>query len=71
MRDEARAKRIGDAAPAFDLQAQTDKIGRFEEKLRLSRSPAVYPNHLAGALRLLLDQSKNRFSSNDLEDGEM
>ncbi|KAJ7219271.1 hypothetical protein GGX14DRAFT_435477 [Mycena pura] len=70
MRDEARAKRIGDAAPAFDLQAQTDKISRFEEKLRLSRSPAVYPNHLAGALRLL-DQSKNRFSSNDLEDGEM
>ncbi|KAJ6630801.1 hypothetical protein B0H10DRAFT_2207833 [Mycena sp. CBHHK59/15] len=51
LRDEARVKRINEAAPAFDLQGQMDKITRFEERLRAARSAAVYPNFLAGALK--------------------
>ncbi|KAJ7449810.1 hypothetical protein FB451DRAFT_739177 [Mycena latifolia] len=73
MRDEARAKRINEAAPAFDLQGQMDKISRFEERLRNSRSPAVYPNFLAGALKSL-QLGKKYYASNDLEpreEGEM
>ncbi|KAJ7063301.1 hypothetical protein C8F01DRAFT_70648 [Mycena amicta] len=70
MRDEARAKRLNEAMPPFDLQGQTDKIIRFEEKLRMARSPAVYPNHLAGGLKQM--QGKTRYSGNDpLEEGEM
>ncbi|KAJ7172475.1 hypothetical protein C8R46DRAFT_1086061 [Mycena filopes] len=51
MRDEARAKRMEEAPPPFDLQAQMDKISRFEERLRISQSHAVYPNFLAGGLK--------------------
>ncbi|KAJ7709906.1 hypothetical protein B0H17DRAFT_1029697 [Mycena rosella] len=71
MRDEARAKRVHDAAPAFDLQGQMEKISRFEERLRNSRSPAFYPNFLAGALKQL---NKKPYAGNDLEvreEGEM
>ncbi|KAJ6502550.1 hypothetical protein C8R45DRAFT_623082 [Mycena sanguinolenta] len=72
MRDEARAKRINEAAPPFDLQGQMDKIARFEEKLRNARSPAVYPNFLAGAMKSLL--AGRKCYDNDLEtreEGEM
>ncbi|KAJ7109376.1 hypothetical protein C8R44DRAFT_286078 [Mycena epipterygia] len=72
MRDEAKSKRVSDAATAFDLQGQMDKITRFEERLRSSRSPAVYPNFLAGALKAL--QGKKCFAGADLEareEGEM
>ncbi|KAJ6596893.1 hypothetical protein DFH09DRAFT_1133034 [Mycena vulgaris] len=73
MRDEARAKRTNEAAPAFDLQGQMDKISRFEERLRNARSPAVYPNFLAGALKTL-QLGKKCYAGNDLEvreEGEM
>jgi len=73
MRDEARAKRINEAPPPFDLQGQMDKIIRFEEKLRNSRSPAVYPNFIAGGLKSL-QAGKKCYASNDLEareEGEM
>ncbi|KAJ7155967.1 hypothetical protein C8R43DRAFT_1125871 [Mycena crocata] len=74
MRDEARAKRINEAPPAFDLQGQMDKIIRFEERLRTSRSPAVYPNFLAGALKQL-QLGKKCYAGTDLdsarEEGEM
>jgi hypothetical protein len=39
--------------PTFDLQGQMDKITRYEERLRLAKSPSVYPNFLAGALKQL------------------
>ncbi|KAF8212237.1 hypothetical protein K438DRAFT_2010496 [Mycena galopus ATCC 62051] len=74
MRDEARAKRINEAAPPFDLQGQMDKIARFEEKLRNSRSPAVYPNFIAGGLKALQAGKKCYGAGNDLEareEGEM
>ncbi|KAJ7273713.1 hypothetical protein B0H12DRAFT_507898 [Mycena haematopus] len=72
MRDEARAKRINEAAPPFDLQGQMDKIARFEEKLRNARSPAVYPNFIAGGMKSL--QAEKKCYGNDLEareEGEM
>ncbi|KAF7363446.1 Fructose-1,6-bisphosphatase [Mycena sanguinolenta] len=72
MRDEARTKRINEAAPPFDLQGQMDKIARFEEKLRNARSPAVYPNFIAGGMKSLL--AGRKCYDNDLEareEGEM
>ncbi|KAF8894614.1 hypothetical protein BD779DRAFT_853350 [Infundibulicybe gibba] len=51
MRDEARAKRALEEIPAFDLQGQTEKIARFEEKLRNAQSSALYPNFLAAKWR--------------------
>ncbi|KAJ7774824.1 hypothetical protein B0H16DRAFT_1508589 [Mycena metata] len=84
-RDEARAKRASEASPPFDLQGQMDKITRFEERLRHSRSPAVYPNFLAGALKAKPraatpgenvtiqagPEKKTYAGNNDLEEGEM
>ncbi|KAJ7774610.1 hypothetical protein DFH07DRAFT_104793 [Mycena maculata] len=75
MRDEARAKRINEAAPAFDLQGQMDKIIRFEERLKTTRSPAYYPNFLAGGLKSL-QQGKKCYTGTELEpeareEGEM
>ncbi|KAJ7721696.1 hypothetical protein B0H14DRAFT_2642391 [Mycena olivaceomarginata] len=77
MRDEARAKRINEASPVqpppFDLQGQMDKITRFEEKLRNSRSPAVYPNFIAGGMKAL-QAGRKCYAGNDLEsreEGEM
>ncbi|KAJ7046781.1 hypothetical protein C8F04DRAFT_1061745 [Mycena alexandri] len=83
-RDDARAKRANEASPPFDLQGQMDKITRFEERLRNSRSPAVYPNFLAGALKAKIraatpgehvtiqaEPEKKAYARNDLEEGEM
>ncbi|KAK7014863.1 fructose-1,6-bisphosphatase [Favolaschia claudopus] len=75
MREEARNKRINEAAPAFDLQGQADKIARFEEKLRDARSPAVYPNHIGGALQALLAGKRSFNGHTEVigtrEEGEM
>ncbi|KAJ6547563.1 hypothetical protein B0H19DRAFT_274579 [Mycena capillaripes] len=75
MRDEAKAKRMNEAPPPFDLQGQMDKITRFEERLRDSKSPAVYPNFIAGGLKSLqLGKRYTGLSANDLdarEEGEM
>ncbi|KAJ7632618.1 hypothetical protein FB45DRAFT_509878 [Roridomyces roridus] len=75
MRDEARAKRSSEAAAAFDLQGQMDKISRFEERLRLSKSYSVYPNYLGGALKTF-PLGNSSYSSTDAgsdvrEEGEM
>ncbi|KAF7304882.1 Fructose-1,6-bisphosphatase [Mycena kentingensis (nom. inval.)] len=74
MRDEAKAKRLHERTAAFDLQGQMDKIIRFEEKLRDAKSPAVWPNHLAGGLKQL-DESKSRYPTRDVgeppEEGEV
>ncbi|KAJ6496677.1 hypothetical protein C8R47DRAFT_352026 [Mycena vitilis] len=67
MRDEARAKRINEAPPLFDLQGQMDKIAGFEQRLRNSRSPAVYPNFIAGGLKQFHSDPKREAR----EEGEM
>ncbi|KIM65256.1 hypothetical protein SCLCIDRAFT_537052 [Scleroderma citrinum Foug A] len=50
LRDEARAKRAEDAH-TFDLQAQADKIARFERRLRAEGSSVLHPNFLAAKFR--------------------
>ncbi|KAF8921290.1 hypothetical protein CPB85DRAFT_1428293 [Mucidula mucida] len=44
MRQEARAKRELEARCHFNLQADTEKILRYEESLRSNRSSVLYPN---------------------------
>ncbi|KAL4254054.1 hypothetical protein ABKN59_002467 [Abortiporus biennis] len=51
MREDARAKRAEEAKQSFDLQSAHDKIAKFEEKLRLRRSMAIYPNILGSVLK--------------------
>lgn len=51
MRDEARAKRAEEAKITFDLQAQAEKIARFERRLRGENSSALHPNFLAAKFR--------------------
>ncbi|KAF9053691.1 hypothetical protein BDZ89DRAFT_1056263, partial [Hymenopellis radicata] len=46
MRQEARAKRELEARCYFNLQADTEKILRYEESLRSNRSSVLYPNIL-------------------------
>ncbi|KAL4265221.1 hypothetical protein AB1N83_000094 [Pleurotus pulmonarius] len=50
MRDEARTKRMAEAKPPFDLQAQVEKIYNFEQRL-VNRSSALYPNCLGARWR--------------------
>ncbi|KAL0581745.1 hypothetical protein V5O48_000327 [Marasmius crinis-equi] len=81
MRDEARAKRTAEGRGSFALQAQMDKILRFEERLRRSNTPALYPNILGAKMREAYDIEKKRRSrepprdvarkEQDLEEGEM
>ncbi|KAI6039075.1 hypothetical protein EDC04DRAFT_1826882 [Pisolithus marmoratus] len=51
MRDEARAKRAEEAKISFDLQAQAEKIARFERRLRAENSSVLHPNFLAAKFR--------------------
>ncbi|KAL4074438.1 hypothetical protein V8B97DRAFT_1916300 [Scleroderma yunnanense] len=51
LRDDARAKRAEDAKHTFDLQAQTDKVARFERRLRAEGSRVLHPNFLAAKFR--------------------
>lgn len=51
MRDEARAKRAEEAKVMFDLQAQAEKIARFERRLRAENSSVLHPNFLAAKFR--------------------
>lgn len=51
MREDARSKRALEATVAFDLQAQHEKISRFEDKLKAAHSSALYPNFLAAKWR--------------------
>ncbi|KAG6333875.1 hypothetical protein ID866_5218 [Astraeus odoratus] len=51
MRDEARAKRTEEAKYTFDLQAQAEKIARFERRLRAENSSVLHPNFLAAKFR--------------------
>ncbi|KAF8077947.1 hypothetical protein FPV67DRAFT_1662726 [Lyophyllum atratum] len=60
MRDEARAKRLADTTSSFDLQAQTDKIIRFEERLKKDHSSALYPNFLAAKWRELWERERRK-----------
>ncbi|KAF9264685.1 hypothetical protein L218DRAFT_197064 [Marasmius fiardii PR-910] len=80
MREEARAKRAIEARGSFALQAQLEKILRFEERLRKSNSPALYPNILGAKMREMHDLEKGRREGNlrnvpsnehELEEGEM
>jgi hypothetical protein len=45
---------------SFDLQGQTEKIARFEERLRRGQSSALYPNFLAAKWRELWEREKKR-----------
>ncbi|KAL0954770.1 hypothetical protein HGRIS_003720 [Hohenbuehelia grisea] len=60
MRDEARKKREDESKNTFDLQAQVDKIARFEEKLRSIRSGAMWPNSLAAKWRDVYEKGRIR-----------
>ncbi|KAK1232214.1 hypothetical protein PQX77_004588 [Marasmius sp. AFHP31] len=82
MRDEARVKRSAEGRDNFALQAQMDKILRFEERLKKSNSPALYPNILGAKMREMYDAEKKRRArepsrngptrpGQDLEEGEM
>ncbi|KAK7054904.1 hypothetical protein VNI00_003367 [Paramarasmius palmivorus] len=75
MRDDARAKRQAEAGETFALQAQMEKILRFEERLRRTGSPALYPNIMAAKMREVYDLDKRRrareTNREELEEGEM
>ncbi|KAI0082806.1 hypothetical protein K474DRAFT_1654983 [Panus rudis PR-1116 ss-1] len=58
MREEARAKRAEEAKHSFDLQANYNKISRFEEKLHARKSLAVFPNILGGAFKDAYDRKR-------------
>ncbi|KAF6765203.1 hypothetical protein DFP72DRAFT_335883 [Ephemerocybe angulata] len=62
MRKEWKAKRDSEQmqTPPFDLQAQAEKLARFEERLRSIRSSAVYPNFLASKWRELWERERER-----------
>ncbi|KAL5529023.1 hypothetical protein ACEPAG_4997 [Sanghuangporus baumii] len=60
MRDEARAVRMANLQKkTFNLLGPQDKVARFEAKLRARNSPAVYPNHLGSALKLIAHDRNN------------
>lgn len=60
MKREYKAKREAEHmhTPPFDLQAQTEKLLRFEERLRQVGSAALYPNYLAGKWRELWERDQ-------------
>lgn len=60
MREDARSKRALEATVAFDLQAQHEKISRFEDKLKAAHSSALYPNFLAAKLRQEYELERRR-----------
>ncbi|KAG6897574.1 hypothetical protein C0992_000162 [Termitomyces sp. T32_za158] len=55
MRDEARAKRLSEMTPSFNLQAQYERIKRFEETLGRRCS---FPNVLAAKWRDIYEKRK-------------
>ncbi|KAL5523163.1 hypothetical protein ACEPAF_1430 [Sanghuangporus sanghuang] len=60
MRDEARAARMANLQKnTFNLLGPQDKVARFEARLRARNSPAVYPNHLGSALKLIVHDRNN------------
>lgn len=42
----------------FDLLAGQEKVARFESQLKERNSPALYPNHLASAIKYLVQSGK-------------
>ncbi|KAF9052632.1 hypothetical protein BJ165DRAFT_1400075 [Panaeolus papilionaceus] len=58
MREEARARREQEAVHSFDLQAQYEKISRFEETLRSTRSIALFPNFLGAKWKDVYEKEK-------------
>ncbi|KJA27216.1 hypothetical protein HYPSUDRAFT_35816 [Hypholoma sublateritium FD-334 SS-4] len=60
LRDEAKAKRTEEAQHSFDLQAQYDKISRFEDKLRAERSSALWPNFMGAKWRDEYERERRR-----------
>ncbi|KAL1746383.1 hypothetical protein HDZ31DRAFT_34298, partial [Schizophyllum fasciatum] len=59
-REEERARRMENLRITFDLQAQTDKIIRFEERLRSQHSGVLYPNFLAAKWRDVYEREKKQ-----------
>ncbi|KAG5651597.1 hypothetical protein H0H81_008118 [Sphagnurus paluster] len=60
MRDDARAKRLAETTSSFDLQAQADKIARFDERLKETKSSALWPNFLAAKWRQMWEIERMR-----------
>jgi len=59
MRDEARAARLAELEKnTFDLLAGQEKVACFESQLKERNSPALYPNHLASAIKYLVQSGK-------------
>ena len=52
----------------FDLQAQFDRISRFEEKLKAVHSAALFPNFLAAKWRQEWEKEKRRQKGKDWHD---
>ncbi|KIY50855.1 hypothetical protein FISHEDRAFT_71169 [Fistulina hepatica ATCC 64428] len=81
LRDEAKAQREAESKYCFDLQAQFNKIERFEERLRAMKSTALYPSILAAKwfrppeTRLKtpasIVQARAEDASQEKEEGEM
>ena len=44
----------------FDLQAQFDKISRFEDRLRQGRSSVLYPNFMAAKWTEVYDKERRK-----------
>ncbi|KAG6894230.1 hypothetical protein C0993_012011, partial [Termitomyces sp. T159_Od127] len=57
MRDEARAKKLSDMSPSFNLQAQYEKIKRFEETLGRR---CLFPNVLAAKWREIYEGERRK-----------
>ncbi|KAL1706130.1 hypothetical protein EV121DRAFT_289804 [Schizophyllum commune] len=57
-REAERARRMETLRNTFDLQAQTEKIIRFEERLRTAKSGVAFPKFLAAKWRDVYERGK-------------
>ncbi|CAA7271701.1 unnamed protein product [Cyclocybe aegerita] len=81
LRGEYIAKKAQESVLCFDLQAQHEKIARFEDRLRADRSAALYPNFLAAKWRETYEKEKRRqkeaewseavYANGTVEEGEV
>lgn len=70
MRDEARAKRELEAKEWFDLQAQSEKVTRFEERLKRERNPVLWPNVLAAKWREVSERENQGKEEGEMAEGQ-
>ncbi|KAF9532980.1 hypothetical protein CPB83DRAFT_903461 [Crepidotus variabilis] len=58
QKEDYLAKQAEEALHSFDLQAPTDRISQFEEKLRTIKSGALYPQWLAGKWKVVYEREQ-------------